>query len=261
MTHLRQAMLDELQRRNYATTTVQVPTSKPSSGSRSISTARLTSSISTHLREYQAYLLRDRKLEPRTVKLHVSALRFFFVKTLRRRYLLDDIPYPKVPRRLPTILTVEEVTRLIDAARTLTDRTMLMVLYSTGMRNAEMRSLQVQEHRQSVDADSHRARQRRSRSVRPAQSDAAGDPARVLALDEAEDVAVSGHDRGLARRQTDHAEGGVGCLSIGGDGAPSLRSGSRRTSCGIRTRPISWRPVRTCARSSCCSGTSSSNTP
>ena len=60
-----------------------------------------------------------------------------------RPYLLEDIPYPKVPRRLPTILTVEEVTRLIDGARTLTDRTMLMVLYSTGMRNAELRHLQV----------------------------------------------------------------------------------------------------------------------
>jgi integrase/recombinase XerD len=79
------------------------------------------------------------------VKLHVSALRFFFVKTLKRTYVLDDIPYPKVPRRLPTILTIGEVTRLIDAARTLTGRTMLMVLYSTGMRNAEMRSLQVQD--------------------------------------------------------------------------------------------------------------------
>ena len=79
------------------------------------------------------------------MKLHVSALRFFFMKTLKRRYLLDDIPYPKVPRRLPIILTVKEVTRLIDAARTLTDRTMLMVLYSTGMRNAEMRSLQVKD--------------------------------------------------------------------------------------------------------------------
>ena len=99
----------------------------------------------THLREYQAYLLRDRKLEPRTVKLHVSALRFFFVKTLKRPYMLDDIPYPKIPRRLPMILTVDEVTRLIDAARTLTDRTMLMVLYSTGMRNAEMRSLHVKD--------------------------------------------------------------------------------------------------------------------
>jgi site-specific recombinase XerD len=46
-------------------------------------------------------------------------------------------------RRLLMILTVEEVTRLINAARTLTDRAMLMVLYSTGMHNAEMRHLHV----------------------------------------------------------------------------------------------------------------------
>ena len=62
----------------------------------------------SHLRQYQAYLLRERKLGPRTVKLHVSALRFFFVKTLKRSYLLEDIPFPKVPRRLPVILTTEE---------------------------------------------------------------------------------------------------------------------------------------------------------
>src|SRR5207248_1192686 len=48
-------------------------------------------------------------------------------------------------RRLPTILTVEEVARLIDSARNLFERTMLMVLYSTGMRNAEMRHLQVKD--------------------------------------------------------------------------------------------------------------------
>jgi integrase/recombinase XerD len=87
----------------------------------------------------------NQKLQPRTVKLRVSALRFFFVKTLKRRYLLEDMPYPKVPRRLPIILTVDEVTRLIDAARTLTDRTMLMVLYSAGMRNAELRHLRVKD--------------------------------------------------------------------------------------------------------------------
>jgi len=144
VTHLRQAMLDELHRRNYATTTVQYYIQPVERFAKHFH--RPPDQLNrTHLREYQAYLLRDRKLEPRTVKLHVSALRFFFVKTLNRRYLLDDMPYPKVPRRLPTILTVEEVTRLIDAARTLTDRTMLMVLYSTGMRNAEMRSLQVKD--------------------------------------------------------------------------------------------------------------------
>ena len=67
------------------------------------------------------------------------------MKTLKRPYLLEDIPFPKVPRRLPVILTTEEVARLIDGAKNLTDRTMLMVLYSTGMRNAELRHLQVRD--------------------------------------------------------------------------------------------------------------------
>ena len=137
-------MLEELQRRNYAKTTVDAYLHAVEQFARHFkcSPDRLTLD---HLRTYQAYLLRDRKLGPRTVRLHVAALRFFFVKTLRRRYSLDGLPYPKAPRRLPTILTVDEVTRLIEGARTLTDRTMLMVLYSTGMRNAEMRSLQVQD--------------------------------------------------------------------------------------------------------------------
>jgi site-specific recombinase XerC len=120
----------------------------------------------------------------------------------------------KVPRRLPTILTVDEVTRLIDAAHNLSERTMLMVLYSTGMRNAEMRSRQVKDiDSRSMLIHIQRGNGGRDRYGAP-QSDAPGDAAGVLALDEAEDVAVSGHDRGLARRQTDHAEGGVGYLSI-----------------------------------------------
>jgi integrase/recombinase XerD len=97
------------------------------------------------LRSYQAYLLRERKLAVGTVVAHVSALRFFFRKTLKRRLPLDDIPFPKHPRRLPTILTVEEVAKLIDSARNLLDRTLLMVLYSTGMRNCEVRHLQVKD--------------------------------------------------------------------------------------------------------------------
>ncbi|MGD0460834.1 MAG: tyrosine-type recombinase/integrase, partial [Terriglobia bacterium] len=97
------------------------------------------------LRSYQAYLLRERKLAVGTVIARVAALRFFFIKTLKRRLPLNDIPYPKHPRRLPTILTVEEVARLIDSARNFLDRTLLMVLYSTGMRNCEVRHLQVKD--------------------------------------------------------------------------------------------------------------------
>src|SRR6266699_3253496 len=73
------------------------------------------------LRSYQAYLLRDRKLAVGTVVGLVAALRFFFNKTLKRHLPPTDIPYPKHPRRLPAVLTVEEVARLIDSARNLLD--------------------------------------------------------------------------------------------------------------------------------------------
>lgn len=144
MTHLRRAMLEELQRRNYATNTIYYYLKAVERFAKHFH--RPPDQLNhTHLREYQAYLLRERHLEPRTVKLHVSALRFFFVKTLKRPYMLEDIPFPKVPRRLPAILTTDEVARLIDGAKNLTHRTMLMVLYSTGMRNAELRHLQVRD--------------------------------------------------------------------------------------------------------------------
>jgi site-specific recombinase XerD len=96
-------MLEELQRRNYARTTVQNYVHAVEGFAKHFHTAP-DQLNQEHLRQYQAYLLGERKLEPRTAKLHASALRFFFVKTLKRPYLLDDILYPKVPRRLPLIL-------------------------------------------------------------------------------------------------------------------------------------------------------------
>lgn len=144
MTRLRQLMLEELQRRNYAATTREYYLRTLTRFARYFRRPpdQLTSH---HIRTYQTYLLHERRLHPHSVRREVAALRFFYVKTLRRRYLVDDTPYPKVPRRLPTVLTPEEVQRLITAARTLTERAMLMVLYSTGMRNAELRHLQVRD--------------------------------------------------------------------------------------------------------------------
>ena len=144
MTRLREVMMEELQRRNFAQTTVQYYLKAVEDFA--LHFGKPPDQLNgDHLREYQVYLLNERKLQPRTARLHVSALRFFFIKTLKRRLPLDDIPYPKAPRRLPIILTVEEVARLIHSARNLLDRTMLMVLYSTGMRNREMRFLQVKD--------------------------------------------------------------------------------------------------------------------
>jgi site-specific recombinase XerD len=76
------------------------------------------------------------------VSQYVSAIRFLFVKTLRRHFLTEHIPFPKSPRRLPVVLSPEEVTRLIDAARNLYHRTLLMTLYSTAVRRSELCRLQ-----------------------------------------------------------------------------------------------------------------------
>ena len=144
MTHLRQRMLDELQRRNYSQSTVRSYIFAVEDFTRYFhrSPERLGPE---HIRQYQAYLFRERKLSPGTIQGRTAALRFLFVKTLRRPYLPDDIPFPKRQRRLPTILDQQEVARLIDSAGNLMHRTMMMMLYATGLRRAEMCHLKVSD--------------------------------------------------------------------------------------------------------------------
>jgi len=149
MTRLRKLMLDELERRNYASSTADAY-------------VHALKEFAAHFRrppdqlgpqqisEFQLHLLRDLKLAPLTVRQHIAAVRFFFVHTLKRHYPPGEFRYPKTPKRLPIILSKEEVTRMIDAATTLLHRTLLMTLYSTGMRRAEITRLKVN------DIDSHR---------------------------------------------------------------------------------------------------------
>ena len=144
MTRLRKMMLDELQRRNYSTITTR-------------NYLRVVAEFAKYfgkspdklgpneLRTYQAYLLQDRKLTPGRVVNWVAALRFFFVKTLKRHQFREFLPYPQDRRRLPTVLSREEVSRLINAAGTLFRRTLLMTLYGTGMRRAELARLKISD--------------------------------------------------------------------------------------------------------------------
>ena len=97
-----------------------------------------------HIREYQAELFQKRKSSG-TVAIRLAALRFFYTKTLRRAWSVADTPYPKKTHRLPAILSQEEVVQLIDAAYPLFHRTILMTLYATGARCAELTHLKVSD--------------------------------------------------------------------------------------------------------------------
>src|ERR1700733_12410814 len=142
MTRLRKMMLEELQRRNYSAITTR-------------NYLRVVTEFARHfgkspdrlgpneLRTYQAYLLTECKLTPGTVINRVAALRFFFVKTLKRHQFREFLPYPRDRRRLPTVLSQDEVSQLINGAGNLFRRTLLMTLYGTGMRRAEPARLKV----------------------------------------------------------------------------------------------------------------------
>ena len=144
MTHLRKMMLEELQRRNYAETTINsyLRTVEEFSRRFNCSPDRLGP---RHIREYQAELFQKRKFSPNTVAQRLAALRFFYTKTLKKVWSIEETPYPKKTLHLPTILSQEEVARLIDAARPPLHRTLLMALYATGLRRAELSRLKVSD--------------------------------------------------------------------------------------------------------------------
>jgi integrase/recombinase XerD len=144
VTHLRKMMLEELQRRNYSenTTRCYLRTVEDFARRFRCSPDRLGPE---HIREYQAELFKKWKLSPSTVTQRLAALRFFYIKTLKKAWSIAETPYPKQVFHLPTILSQEEVARLIDAARTPYHRTLLMTLYGTGVRRSELTHLKVRD--------------------------------------------------------------------------------------------------------------------
>ena len=98
-----------------------------------------------HIRQYQAHLFTERKLGAIAVTQQLSALRFFFLHTLKRPWMLEGIAIPKHPFRLPEVLSREEVERLIQGARSPLHRVWLVILYATGMRREELVRLKVSD--------------------------------------------------------------------------------------------------------------------
>lgn len=144
MTILLQRLHDELVRRHYATTTRESYLKILKAFQRHIG-KRLDHVGPNDLRRYQVYLLEERRLAVGTVVAQLAALRFFYLRVLKRRQMKEDLPYPKRPRRLPIILSPEEVQRLIAGAQNLFHRTMLMTLYGGGLRRSELLHLKVSD--------------------------------------------------------------------------------------------------------------------
>lgn len=149
MTPLRQRMIEDLQIRNYAPGTIENYIFEVAKF------ARYFGKSPEHLgpeeiRAYQIHLVHERGLSHSTLKIVVAALRFLYRVTLGRDWAIEAIPYPRVEKRLPVVLSKEEVARLLGSVKNLKHRAILTTLYACGLRPAEAVNLQV------TDIDSQR---------------------------------------------------------------------------------------------------------
>jgi integrase/recombinase XerD len=140
VTPLRQRMLEDLQIRHYSPTTIRLYLH---------SVAEFAQHFHQppdqlgpeQIRQYQLFLIKDKQASQSTCIQLVCALRFFYTHTLNRKIEIDRIPFPRRERKLPLILSREEVKALLEAPGKLRDRAVLAVLYGSGLRVAEAAQL------------------------------------------------------------------------------------------------------------------------
>src|SRR5262252_8943586 len=149
MTELRRRMIEELQLRNYApnTITVYIRCVAQFAQHFRLSPHRLGLE---HIRQYQLFLVRQKKVSWPLFNQTVCALRFFYHRVLHRDWMIEHIPYPRHEEKLPVVLSPAEVAAVFEATRNLKHRTILMTIYAAGLRVSELTHLRV------ADIDSQR---------------------------------------------------------------------------------------------------------
>jgi site-specific recombinase XerD len=141
MTPLRQRYIDDLRLRNYARRTIDSYVGQVAAFARHF--RRSPDLLGTDdVRAYQLHLL-DRRVSWSTFNQAVCALRFLYRTTLGRPEQLPFVPFGKRPKTLPSVLSPDEVLRLIDAAPPGRDRVLLQVAYGCGLRLNELLHLRV----------------------------------------------------------------------------------------------------------------------
>lgn len=164
MTPLRQRMIEELRRRNYGDRTVKTYVGAVAAFALFFKQCP-TRLGADHIRRYQLHLRDDRQLSFSTYNTTTSALRFLYAVVVGQPDLVGMIPFARRERRLPSILSQQEVERMRDVvAPRARDRLIIDLLYGCGLRVSELASLRagdLDEQRQLVHVHSGKGRKDR----------------------------------------------------------------------------------------------------
>jgi integrase/recombinase XerD len=144
MTTLRQRMIEDLKLRNRSARTIQSYIAHVANFARHFGKSPELLGVE-EIRQYQVYLVNERRVSWSTFNQAVCALRFFYRHTLGRADKVEHIPFPRQPKKLPVVLSPLEVQRLLTAVRDYKLRVLLMTTYAAGLRLSEVIHLQVSD--------------------------------------------------------------------------------------------------------------------
>jgi site-specific recombinase XerD len=144
MTELRARMATDLRLRNYSEKTIQVYLGHVGRFARHF--GRSPGALGAEeIRKYQQYLAEEKRVSPSFHIQVVSALRFLYRITLDRQEIIERIVYPRPSRKLPVVLSREEVARLLRLVSNRKHQTLLTTAYAAGLRVSELTHLKVED--------------------------------------------------------------------------------------------------------------------
>jgi integrase/recombinase XerD len=97
------------------------------------------------IRTYLVHLVEERKVSWSLHNQTVCALRFLYRVTLGKDWTIEHIPHPKKEKRLPVVLSLEEISQLFEAIKSIQYRALLMTAYAAGLRLSEVVHLKVSD--------------------------------------------------------------------------------------------------------------------
>lgn len=105
---------------------------------------------SEKIKNYLYHLITDRDLSDSSIRQARSSIKYLFAQTLNRTIEVENIPCRIKQKRIPTALSLEEVSRIINSTENIKHKTMLMLIYSSGLRVGEIVELEPSDIRRDI---------------------------------------------------------------------------------------------------------------
>ncbi len=142
--------LQTLQRRRYSENTIKVYCCYFRDFSLSMAGHDLGTITVKEINKYLLELIRSKEISLSQQNQRINAIKFYYEKVMGRRKQYYKISRPPKEKKLPSVLSPEEIQRLLDATINLKHKCILMTLYSGGLRRSELINLKI------IDIDSDR---------------------------------------------------------------------------------------------------------